>query len=226
MAATLLSNVEYNSIPTLQEAAAAVKSFQVTQDMMLFGDIFLKHLMHDTWGLSLVHRHFDLKPNEIMLEQPVNRDAKTVTKAVEVSKVVAPLTGSNYRFQEDGKLLAFEYRYHSDATLQEVLQNERFLAFLCDLKQTIAETGLDNVLGLTPVESTKPGLETTNYENRENIVEPLADGTPMLSDYVTAVWAFNESGPGVQRGCRWVTMCQLWTDSNGNPRHTSGAHMS
>ncbi|RUP45458.1 hypothetical protein BC936DRAFT_148166 [Jimgerdemannia flammicorona] len=200
MATTLLSHTEYNSMLTIYEATAAVESFQATQDLMLFGDIFLKHLMHGAWGLSLVHRHFDLKPNEIMLELPVSPGANIITKAVDAGQVVEPLVGSNYYFHEGSKLQAFEYRYGSNATLQEPLQNERFSAFLSDLTRTIAEVGLSNVLGLAPVTSIR-GLETTNYEERENIVKSLVDGAPIKENYMPTVWVFNEYGPSSPLGC-------------------------
>jgi len=212
MATCVLSSNEYNALPSFNEASATLKSFQENQDLMLFGDIFLKHLMHGAWGLCLVHRHFDLEHNEVMVEQPALRDGMAVTKAVDVNQITTPLMGTSYRFDGDTKLQAFEYCYGSDSFLHEALRDERFLAFVRELHKTMAEAGVSNVFGLAPVASLRPGLETTIYEAKENVVELMSgDAIPEGDEFVSAAWIFNEEKPGVQQGCARVSVC---VDSN------------
>jgi len=198
MAAPPLSHLEYNAIPPLEEA---INSFHPSRDLMAIGNIFIKHAMNDIWALCVIHRHFDLMANEIMLEQPTKPGANIVTKAVNVNNIATPIVGSSYRLGEDNELQAFEFRYGSDASTQDVEQNNRFQAFLHDFDQVLKERGLHNVVGLTPASSTVRGIETTNYEKRENIVEPYAEELPEGENYIHAVWTFHVDGAGVQRGC-------------------------
>jgi len=214
MDSPLISYSDFNAIPTLDDALLKLEKFQATQDMMVFGDIFLKHLVHGAWGLCLVHRHFDLKANEIMLEQPADKNATIVTKATDVSQMAAPFTGSSYRFVEGGKIQAFEYRNGSGIS---TTQGDSFSAFLRDLNQAITENELSDVLGLFLITSMVRGLETTNYEKRKNIVEWLADGEIVADNFAPAAWVFNDRKGYVQQGCATVLNCAK-TSKGGHRR--------
>jgi len=205
MEVPILTFSNYNKLPKIDEALKAIESFQATNDMMLFGDLFLKHHTHEAWGLCLIHRHFDLKPDEILLEQPSDNKTIIVSKATDVNQIVAPVTGSSYRFDDDN-MSPFEFRYAD--TLQKTTQQEDFSSFQSDLKHKLAETGLLNVLGITQLTSTAVGIEATDYDNRENIVELIPpDTTVPTEDMVGTVWAFNRDGSNTLGWCVKIKMC-------------------
>lgn len=56
---------------TLPEFSVAVKSFKnndVEAGISKLGDIFVQYGAYDDFGLSMTHRHFDLSPNEVLVQ--------------------------------------------------------------------------------------------------------------------------------------------------------------
>ncbi|CAB4493665.1 hypothetical protein RhiirA5_500685 [Rhizophagus irregularis] len=199
-----ISHSEYNNIPSLGKALLALETIQ---DLMVIGDIFFKHTMQATWGLCLVHRHFNLKPNEVMLEQPYYSDSHIVTKAVDVNEVTTSFTGSSYYLSEESKLQAFEYRYGTNTYIEETMQSEKFFVFLREFEQLLVKLGLRNILGLIPRAYITYGLEKSNYEKRENVVQLLGDGVPVEENSVVTAWTFDECEITDQKNCVTRRLC-------------------
>lgn len=59
----------FTSIPYISEALANYNhQSDIQNKMQSFGQVFVKHGVYKDFGLILVHRHFDLKEQEIIVE--------------------------------------------------------------------------------------------------------------------------------------------------------------
>jgi len=58
----------YQTIPDLYPAITSFSNKNGKELITKFGNIFVKHHMYNKYSLIVVHRHFDLNPNEILVE--------------------------------------------------------------------------------------------------------------------------------------------------------------
>ncbi|KAK4499425.1 hypothetical protein PRZ48_009939 [Zasmidium cellare] len=184
---------DFNTLPTLGDAHNMFKDRNA--ETYLYGpirDVFLKHNMEDRYGISLLHRHFSMGPNERLVEYGAVSTPWTLdeTDDHEIEAMGGYVVPQNYRLDSDDDLLPFEYE----------MQYERPSGgngippeFLYDLKQTLKKYNLSNVFGLRkrgpPTDLT---LEVTN--GRANImIKPMELAGGLQT--VEAFWTFGSGEP-------------------------------
>jgi hypothetical protein len=53
------NNARFNDLPSIESADAEMKrQDKLTTAFNVLGPIFLKHSMHEKWGLTLLHKHW------------------------------------------------------------------------------------------------------------------------------------------------------------------------
>lgn len=71
MALLLANNYKpeaFNKVQLFHNAVESLKSIELKPTLKQLGELFVNHGVHEKYSLILVHRHFELKPNEIVIE--------------------------------------------------------------------------------------------------------------------------------------------------------------
>lgn len=58
----------FSTVPELEEVLQQFEDKRVASLIEAFGHIFVKHDMWQYFGLSIVHRHFTMSSNEVLVE--------------------------------------------------------------------------------------------------------------------------------------------------------------
>lgn len=67
------------TIPDLHDAVHNFTDNEVQSKLELFGSIFVKHGVAKDFGLAMVHRHFDISKNELLVETLNDQKSISVT---------------------------------------------------------------------------------------------------------------------------------------------------
>lgn len=160
-------------------------------------DVFLKHSMQERYGVSLLHRHFDMDPEERLVEY---HDVSTPWRLSNTEDPVVPALGGyivpqNFKL-EGGKSTPFEFAMQYEKPESD---DDASPEFLNDLSQVLETHNLSNVLGLRR-RSPETDLTLEVTQGRANImVLPGKTDEPVIE----AFWTFGE-GVDAEAVCRQV----------------------
>lgn len=156
---------------------------QVIDELM---QIIVKHDVVTIFGVSLLHRHFDMTPEEILVERFEGLSAITAPKkAAEVRGRLSPHTWK-LRCDEFGvvRMQALEH-IESDAEtpdFSEVVENlPRFSAFIVEFYGKVAELNLLDTIGLNIIHrdrvrtEAKMLLKERTNDERMSVMRPVGD---------------------------------------------------
>ncbi|TFK33429.1 hypothetical protein BDQ12DRAFT_715824 [Crucibulum laeve] len=183
-----IDHKRYNAIRLLLSADAYVR--QRLEDILSK----LRDAKFNKWekdfGVCLVHRHFELKENEVVLERGL---------------VSQPAPNSSTRYAErwvklDDKYMAYEFTDMPTSSPPKELWD----AFI----QIVSDAGMSDALGLfylpSQIREGKFGLETSSEDDRTNTIE-YRDSLLDDSSVVRAAWRIgspsNKTDAGVCTGC-------------------------
>jgi len=136
--------VIFGSLPEVDIAAVKLKSHG-GEDLINNGikDLLHKHGVTDSFGVALVHRHFDLKPDEIMVEcrgVATPWSSSGLERYARVGKVL-PLSWVIV----EGRLHPYEFFFSTDSANMTVDVPEGFVS---EYGALVKSQGLDGVLGI------------------------------------------------------------------------------
>jgi hypothetical protein len=200
---------------TVPDFTVAVKKFEdnkIEAAIANLGDIFVKHNAYDDFGLGMTHRHFDMNPNEVLVQ--IFNDAET--RALSAPWVVegnyaAPLEKDvfevngfpancnkrfvipiNWCFGINAEIVPFEFWATDDTNLPEPKPE-----FVRDLYEALHELGVEQYVSLRRSADIKGknGWETTPKGDRANIVEigEMPVGVTK-EEMIKVFWHFDNDG--------------------------------
>ncbi|KAI0003449.1 hypothetical protein F4779DRAFT_621876 [Xylariaceae sp. FL0662B] len=185
----------YNSLPSIGDAGSNLKPEDIVLFTMTIGQVFVKHKVQKLFGIILLHNHFSLDENEIL----VNIGSVAVPwKTSSLSEQLRDVRGSAWRFTEQG-LAAYEFAYDVSSSQPDI---SGFRPFLSELRALLDRLGLMEKLGICVL--TGKDLDSTTQveftQGRANITLPFdiapEDG-PCRA--IEAVWQFDLSPePGTE----------------------------
>eukprot|EP00934_Nitzschia_sp_Nitz4_P007541 Nitzschia sp. Nitz4//scaffold196_size54656//22641//23459//NITZ4_006639-RA/size54656-processed-gene-0.61-mRNA-1//-1//CDS//3329540426//7531//frame0 len=187
------------------------KLFQMLDTVNAFGDLYCEHGMESTAGLSLSHRHFDLKEGEMKIATQSN-DTLLKVKATPIHDIPEAAEVLPYLFQpvlHEGsvRLLPLEYVIHQDpehiAALKSEIDkicNPDFLKAFCELAEARKVSGLYGIF-----------LQSRDFlrylPSKEGTIEGSGEGDRVLQvkvvskkfirdapDATTVGWSFRKDG--------------------------------
>ena len=97
------SSRQYNSIPRFEDQ---VHSIPFTH-LLLVAEIFVKHKMHLSFGVGLLHRHQGIEPNHMMVSTDKGPAVVCEMQLLDDGQSVAPCS---FYLNDDGIFYPFEYR--------------------------------------------------------------------------------------------------------------------
>ncbi|KAF5694269.1 hypothetical protein FGLOB1_14252 [Fusarium globosum] len=159
-------------------------------------DVFMKHGVDKVFGVGLLHRHYDVAPNEKIIELgPVSSPWVVGDDEVVTGGSVLPHTWRVF----DGELKPTEFKFVPQRDLSNVDRPIFPAAFVKELIGVLQETGLDEVLGVSLYEAGDPDNETMEVTyGRSSIVIPSTGliGSKVIGpqgfDAFQAAWTFSK----------------------------------
>src|SRR3954454_9746821 len=113
---SLDTTARFNELLNLWDANEA-KNEQVTEETFkTLGQLFLNYHVERIFALTLLHKHFLLKENEILLETGSLSDyqRKIISQPVKVNKLASSVEGFNWMVTPDRSYIPYEFRYEND----------------------------------------------------------------------------------------------------------------
>ncbi|KAG5805816.1 hypothetical protein H9Q74_008153 [Fusarium xylarioides] len=165
-------------------------------------DVFMKHGVDKVFGVGLLHRHYDVAPNEKIIELgPVSSPWVVGDDEVITGGAVLPHTWRVF----DGELKPTEFKFVPQCELSNVDRPVFPAAFVKELIGVLQETGLDDVLGVSLYEAGDPDNETMEVTyGCSSIVIPSTGliGSKVIGpqgfDAFQAAWTFSKKeGEGI-----------------------------
>lgn len=183
--------------------------------------IFQKYSIQDLAGITLMHRHYDLSEDEVLVEELIGGVSTTTPKLKTATLQILPHSWK-FAFSTTGiSLTPVEFVDVSEPTtrsdlntkISSVLTNQ---AFLVELYHALAELKLIDVLGLTILHRNDlttvelPMLteaSTDSHAGRCSVLRPVTEEEGMDGDAVPTTWRF-PVGKGIIKvdtcGGRWA----------------------
>ncbi|KAJ0163945.1 hypothetical protein CTA2_2077 [Colletotrichum tanaceti] len=170
-------------------------------------DFVVKAGMDRTFGVAMIHRHFDLEDNEKMVDYQ-----GTSTPWLETIPGMKSPQAAIWAFDKDGVLRPTEFYYseRKDAPL-----SKKALEFIGEFKALLDKLNLTGLLGLSryPGDDFQGSCEVTH--SRANInLKP--EDYPANLVHIPTIWFFSE--PLWKRGCRCT--CNANGDNHPHGYHT------
>lgn len=140
---------DYNGLPDLNKAGDMFDSkdgeaFVANQ----FRNLFLLHNVDRVFGLTLLHRHFDIDPEERLTEYP-GTSVPWLENSGDLDPRIQP---SNWLLSGDGSFRPYEFHFAEDDQSDDeadIPANPQYGAFIDSFQKLLYQEGLVNVFGLT-----------------------------------------------------------------------------
>ncbi|KYK59810.1 hypothetical protein DCS_00944 [Drechmeria coniospora] len=175
----------YSSLPSIEDASETLTSDAVALLTSAIGHVFVKHQVQKLFGIVLLHNHFTLKDDEIL----VNFGSVAVPwKTTSSAKQLLDVKGSAWRFTKDG-LVPYEFTHYA----YPAADIGGFQSFLSELRDLLCSFGLVEKLGICALQDgvgdRAPQVEFT--QGRANITLPFdIDPTEGPDNSIEASWEF------------------------------------
>ncbi|KAI0528351.1 hypothetical protein GGR58DRAFT_519114 [Xylaria digitata] len=200
------SHTHFQGLPTLEAARSKFETKNGPKLIEVTKDFFVREGMDRTFGLALMHRHFDIGEGEKLVEYEG-------TSAVWPS-VVNGMEDPHphiWSFSQSGNLTPTEFRYSNG---QSTKMGEKELAFFTKFKGLLDQYEVTDLFGLAqyPGDDFNGTCEITVGNTNINL-KPADYPEDLVS--VDTVWFFSE--PLWKRGCRCT--CNANGDNHPHGRH-------
>ncbi|RGB25023.1 hypothetical protein C1646_675907 [Rhizophagus diaphanus] len=216
--------VQYNELPNLC-CVKKVKNKHVTEEVFnTLGQIFFAYHIQNIFGLTLLHKHFLLEGDEILLQTGSLSDfeQKTISQPVKVDKLLFPIQGSNWKITSDKSYMPYEFKLE-DEDKKIDLSTSKIHSFLEEFSGKLNELNLTNIFGICAIgkDSFIPSIEST--EGRKNITVPFTD-SDKSENCAEAVWRFkpclnNKEKKIITQGYFLVCLLNCWGCHSGRQQY-------
>lgn len=180
----------HNAPPGIDESGQRFAELNAAAVLDTIGRLFVKHQVEQTFGLALVHQHFDLESDE---------------KLLNVGNVAVPCKANDGLDEDqinpsawavaDGGVSPYEFTYGGTK-----VPLDAHTEFLAELSSAIKGHGLSENLGLCTLDEVgacdQPSMEFTS--GRANMTTPF-DLNPSEGGAVDAAWQVKRGSQGDER---------------------------
>lgn len=148
---------EYNSLPTIQEAANFPRKYAA--DLGDLQQLLAKHDVPKSVSIRLIHRHYDIADGEAMVFRDVALPAYGTVEVMRARPIVsAQLHGKNFLVSSADQLQAYEYT--ADATIDI----SEYGTFVEEFVKVVAERKLHLKFGLKMNHRSKKDVRVNRKE--------------------------------------------------------------
>jgi len=177
-------------------------SEQHRSDINLLGDVICEYGLDESFGISLLHKHFSISDNEALVETRTDDEIRVSTMTYSSN-----LTPYLWKFENsEGIWYPLEFS-SSDAVMRfnQKLDSQFLKAFGMRLK----ELGLADVFGLSTLhrldfitDENEAVLESTNHKLRQLILRPVSVEILEKEHTTETNWFFTVDKAHVSTGCK------------------------
>lgn len=142
-------------------------------------DIFLKHGVEDKFSACLLHRHFDLSPNERNVED--NSGHATASADLDGTHPASWMYVAN---EETGGVDLYPWEYKREPTPMPPA------GFVKEYGELLKKHGMCDLLGFQVYTDEVVGVESTDVEHRISTTVEYPETGPIPDGLAAASWAF------------------------------------
>jgi len=168
-------------------------------------NLFLKHGVYKELGISLLHKHFTIKPTERLVDfrnisAPWTIGDDDANDAIITHKHDGLILPRSFRLVDEGKLVPYEFDFSDTDWIPRF--NPAFISELSDL---LCASGLDQILGLRILDKRESELPVEITKGKMNIMIPR--GVIPESELIEALWVFGLGDDDDDR-CHHRSVCR------------------
>lgn len=201
----------YNSLPSVEESHSLF--VDRARHLSALGCMFVRHKVHDRLGICLLHNHYGISDDEVVLQEGLVTSPYKDCKIEECNPTTIKLFGKN-----DTHGLEFSKKTDAVNIAEE---------FLEDLYAYLSSNNLDDILGLT-VRDKKGAYYLEHTEGRNNILTEITrEEAQKPGSNIQTNWLFDSSP---EDRCASGSVCQITTScstlcvSNAGKAHKKSNH--
>ncbi|KAI6355348.1 hypothetical protein MCOR25_008234 [Pyricularia grisea] len=200
----------FTSLPQLHHASERFASLDGDETVEKeFKDLFRRHGMEHTFGLTMLHRHFDMAPNERLVEYGATSTPWELESDKNTIKPHCWVLG------QDG-VSPYEFRYdpQNNATELEIdFNSPKIQAFAHEFIQLVDKIGGTGLFGICAHPGARQFTNRLEFtEGRANITIPMEEvPEDMKRNMTSAAWYFHNDQ---------LERCSCSTDSSGRHCHS------
>jgi hypothetical protein len=133
------------------------------------GDIILRHGLQTQFGVTLLHRHFEMPPDSIAVKSTLSDDID-VMRFLKVTEIDSTqIRGFAFKLTPDKQFQAYEYSTDPDVAF-EIPE-----AFRDDMIELFTDSGLEDTLGLCCRSKPELGVELNIWARKISIRLPMQE---------------------------------------------------
>ncbi len=209
---------KFNDLPSIESANENV---QLTNKLNLalsaLGPVFLKHYMFNSWGISLLHKHFVIDNSEMPIQDfHIEDDRKSFVTIPRTNSFRKEYFPSVFKL-EDGNLIPLEYSTDTSAMLanKELQSNHEFVK---DFYRTLVENDLDKYFGLIYGKVVNPKYELVefNYDERVSILKEVPSEEVIGMKLIQTSWFFSAESPDGKCTTKCMSSCSVSGSSHSH----------
>jgi len=206
-----LSSNTYNDLPDVDAVAHLIQEQRLHEKLSaLVGPVFRAHRFEHEWGMSLVHRHWRIKPGEIPAERragPGNKEYHTTPETLGPSGFTPTVLVSNNGCWQ---ALEFSAEVEPRASYANLEGSPKFLAAVAEI---LENSGLAAAFALRSMtRDPSPGHVFVEFTDtsRRSIVKEVSEISADKMNILETTWSFAAEGTTsfCVRRCRtgpWIT---------------------
>jgi hypothetical protein len=198
----------YNHVPLVERADARRKSSGAFQKLVDdAARILLRYALEDACGLFLIHRHFAVREQEVMLECFDRRRRALITKSRHRSSISPPLGVPSRWVLQRSVFVPLEFS--SDPGAERALAAISASAgFVRDMATAILRHGLSDTIGIASLlrdellaDPHQAYVERNYADARESVVRICKRSAITEREYIETVWTVERQGSEPSFAC-------------------------
>lgn len=198
------SNDVFMELNSFEVSAEKIKEYKPL--ILELGKIICSHNLQDIVGISLLHKHFDLHSNELLLKDYINNKSLTQPSLMENDQNAVPYMWKLHWNSVSGDFSFFplEFMRPSEKSHIAKIQSDTVLNsndFLFDFANKILDLELTELFGIATlhddsmldVKKNEFLSESTDFENRILTIQPLSSTDHNMNRSTETLWRFTIS---------------------------------
>lgn len=180
------------------------------------GPIFMRYEVCDTWGISLLHKHWPLEDGERPVQEAIHKNGEmqfvTRPRALHLSGPHAP---SVFRVAPGPHLDAIEFSTdHQVFSAHDALSGKP--DFVNEFCRAVVANNLQDTFGLiaNKLIDDEEWLVEFNYAGRMSVLRRSTTEDPKEGRYIQTSWRFAKDASGIDCHFRCLSSCQSSTDGH------------
>jgi hypothetical protein len=215
----------FNSLLPIEAANSEMKTKnQLSVALSVFGPVFAKHKMCDSWGVSLLHKHWAIEDGELPVQDSTDtcgpKEFVTAPRGSNFSKPFFPAILAVDRW---GEPCLTPLEFSTDQRAHEAFRLlTRTQAFVREFRETALSSGLSATFGLIAakeVSSPKFELVEFNHAERISVLKEVPSVETEGKTLIQTCWRFKAHAASMDCEASCFARCTVSGDGGHSGDH-------